>query len=80
LDKVFRYITLELGVAVGAVLTVAGFSASAYAVMTWDAQHFGLLDYSRTMRIVIPAALLLTLGAQTIFASFFVSVLGLRRK
>ena len=80
LDKVFRYITLELGVAVGAVLTVAGFSASAYAVMTWGAQHFGLLDYSRTMRIVIPAALLLTLGAQTIFASFFVSVLGLRRK
>lgn len=80
LDKVFRYITLELGVGVGAVLTVAGFSASAYAVMTWGAQHFGLLDYSRTMRIVIPAALLLTLGAQTIFASFFVSVLGLRRK
>ncbi len=80
LDKVFRYITLELGVAVGAVLTVAGFSASAYAVTTWGAQHFGMLDYSRTMRIVIPAALLLTLGAQTIFASFFVSVLGLRRK
>ena len=80
LDKLFRYITLELGVAVGAVLTIAGFSASAYAVSAWGAQHFGMLDYSRTMRIVIPAALLLTLGAQTIFASFFMSVLGLRRK
>jgi hypothetical protein len=32
------------------------------------------------MRIVIPAALCLTLGAQTIFASFFMSVLGLRRR
>jgi glycosyltransferase involved in cell wall biosynthesis len=80
LDKLFRYITLELGVAVGAVLTIAGFTASAYAVSAWGAQHFGMLDYSRTMRIVIPAALLLTLGAQTIFASFFMSVLGLRRK
>jgi len=37
-------------------------------------------DYSRTMRIVIPAALCLTLGAQTIFASFFLSVLGMRRR
>jgi glycosyltransferase involved in cell wall biosynthesis len=80
LDKLFRYITLELGVVVGAVLTIAGFSASAYAVSAWGAQHFGMLDYSRTMRIVIPAALLLTLGVQTIFASFFMSVLGLRRK
>jgi glycosyltransferase involved in cell wall biosynthesis len=80
LDKLFRYITLELGVAVGAVLTITGFSASAYAVSAWGAQHFGMLDYSRTMRIVIPAALLLTLGVQTIFASFFMSVLGLRRK
>jgi hypothetical protein len=80
LDKLFRYITLELGVAVGAALTIAGFSASVYAVRAWSAQHFGMMDYSRTMRIVIPAALLLTLGAQTIFASFFMSVLGLRRK
>ncbi len=80
LDKLFRYITLELGVAVGAALTIAGFAASVYAVRAWGAQHFGMMDYSRTMRIVIPAALLLTLGAQTIFASFFMSVLGLRRK
>lgn len=80
LDKLFRYITLELGVAVGVVLTIAGFITSAYAVKAWGAQHFGMLDYSRTMRIVIPAALLLTIGAQTIFASFFMSVLGLRRK
>jgi len=80
LDKLFSYITLELGVAVGALLTIAGFVTSAYAVSAWGAQHFGMLDYSRTMRIVIPAALLLTLGAQTIFASFFMSVLGLRRK
>jgi glycosyltransferase involved in cell wall biosynthesis len=80
LDKLFRYITLEVGLAVGVVLTIAGLGASVYAVSGWGAQHFGLLDYSRTMRIVIPAALCLTLGAQTIFASFFLSVLGMRRR
>jgi hypothetical protein len=32
------------------------------------------------MRRVIPAVLLLSLGAQVIFASFFLSVLGLKRR
>jgi hypothetical protein len=30
--------------------------------------------------MIIPAALFLTLGVQTVFASFFVSVLGMRRR
>jgi hypothetical protein len=80
LDKVFRYVTLEVGLAVGVLMTLVGLGGSLYAMGLWKSQHFGLLDYSRTMRIVIPAVLFLTLGAQTIFASFFLSVLGLRRR
>jgi glycosyltransferase involved in cell wall biosynthesis len=80
LDRLFQYITLEVGLAGGAGLTIAGLAASAYAVGAWGSKHFGALDYSHTMRLVIPAALLLTLGTQTIFASFFMSVLGLRRR
>lgn len=80
LDKVFRYVTLEVGLAVGVLMTLVGLGGSVYAVSVWEAQHFGLLDYPRTMRIVIPAVLFLTLGGQTIFASFFLSVLGLRRR
>jgi hypothetical protein len=80
LDKLFRYITLEIGLAIGALLTVTGLAISVYAVGAWGGKHFGGLDYPHTMRLVIPAALLLTLGAQTIFASFFMSVLGLRRR
>jgi glycosyltransferase involved in cell wall biosynthesis len=80
LDGLFRHITLEVGLAVGAVLTITGLATSVYAVGAWGSRHFGALDYSHTMRLVIPAALLLTLGAQTIFASFFMSVLGLRRR
>jgi len=80
LDKLFKYITLEVGILVGTLLTVSGLATSAYAVGAWGSKHFGALDYSHTMRLVIPGALLLTLGVQTIFASFFMSVLGLRRR
>jgi hypothetical protein len=80
LDRFFRYITLEVGLAVGAVLLVGGFAASLMAVVGWGLQHFGPLDYSHTMRIVILAVMLLTLGAQTVFTSFFLSVLGLPRR
>jgi len=80
LDRLFEYITLEVGLAVGAVLSLLGFCVSIYAVSGWRETHFGTLDYPHTMRLVIPASLFLTLGVQTIFASFFLSVLGLRRR
>jgi glycosyltransferase involved in cell wall biosynthesis len=80
LDKLFRYITLEVGLLVGAVLVALGIGTSFYAVGIWGSRHFGLLDYSHTMRMVIPAVLFLVLGAQTVLASFFLSVLGMRRR
>ena len=80
LDRLFRYIDLELGLLVGTILTITGFAISIYAVRVWETHQFGPLDMSRTLRIVIPAALSLTLGVQTIFSSFFLSVLGMRRR
>jgi glycosyltransferase involved in cell wall biosynthesis len=80
LDKAFRYITLEVGLLAGALLILAGLGVSVYAVGFWQSRHFGPLDYAQTLRLVIPASLFLTLGGQTVFASFFLSVLGLRRK
>ena len=80
LDKAFRYITLEVGLVLGALLILLGLGVSIYAVGFWRSQHFGALDYAQTMRLVIPASLFLTLGVQTVFASFFLSVLGLRRR
>jgi glycosyltransferase involved in cell wall biosynthesis len=80
LDRLFRYINLELGLLVGTGLAILGFGISLYAVHVWGQQHFGPLDMSRTFRVVIPAALSLTLGVQAIFSSFFLSVLGLRRR
>ena len=44
------------------------------------ARDFGPLDYSQTMRWVIPGTLLVTLGVQAVLSSFFFSILGLKRR
>jgi hypothetical protein len=49
-------------------------------VAQWRMTGFGSLDYGRTMRLVIPGATLTALGFQTILSSFFVSILGMRRR
>jgi glycosyltransferase involved in cell wall biosynthesis len=80
MDKWFRYVTLELGLAVGGALSILGFAISTYAIHEWSIRHFGPLNVTHTLRFVIPAALCLTLGVQTIFSSFFLSILGLRHR
>jgi glycosyltransferase involved in cell wall biosynthesis len=79
LDTVFRYVTLEVGVAAGVLMVLTGLIALVVAVASWGAVGFGLLDPSLTMREVIPAVVLLALGTQTVFASFFISILSIDR-
>lgn len=80
LNKMFRYVTLEVGLAVGIALVLLGLGASVYAVYGWRVRQFGELNPENTMRVVVPATLALGLGTQIIFSSFFLSVLGMRRR
>jgi hypothetical protein len=52
----------------------------AEAINLWRLAGFGSLDYSRTMRWVIPGVTLTALGFQTMLSSFFLSILGMRRR
>jgi hypothetical protein len=79
LNKMFRYITLEVGLAVGFFLILAGTAGTIWALSDWGARSFGPLEMTRVFRIVIPAVLALTLGCQIVLSSFFLSVLGLGR-
>jgi len=76
-SAMFRYVQLETGLALGAVMFALGVAGTIIAVLSWGAVGFGALDPRLTMREIIPAAVLLTLGVQTIFASFFLSILGI---
>ena len=79
LERLFRYVTLEVGLAAGALMVLVGVVALVLAVASWSAVGFGNLDPSLTMREVIPAVVLLALGTQTVFASFFISILSIDR-
>ena len=79
LQRLFNVITLEVGLAVGALMALAGVVGMIAAVVSWQAVGFGNLDPSLTMREVIPAVVLLALGTQTVFASFFISILSIER-
>jgi len=80
LDKLMNYVTLEVGVAVGLLLVILGLAGSIYAVAFWDQRSFGQLDPSRTLRFVIPSVTSLMLGCEVMLSSFFLSILGLRRR
>ena len=80
LTRVPRFVSLETGVIGGLLLIVIGAVWLVVAVLGWRRAGFGQLDPRVTMRQVIPAGALLTFGVQTIFASFFLSIMGLKRK
>ena len=77
LQTLLRYITLEVGLLAGALMALGGLVALVLAVTSWQSAGFGNLNPSTTMREVIPAVVLLSLGTQTIFASFFISILSI---
>ena len=79
-DRFFKIIYLERGLAVGTVTFLAGLILLGAAVLQWKSTHFGRLDYAVTMRWVIPGATLTALGFQTVLSSFFVSILGMKRR
>ncbi|HEY7117701.1 MAG TPA: glycosyltransferase family 2 protein [Tepidisphaeraceae bacterium] len=78
--RVFKIFTLERGLAAGAVTLAIGLGLLITAVLTWWDAKFGNLDYAKTMRVVVPGATLTAIGFQTVLSSFFMSVLGLRRR
>jgi len=75
----FRVATLERGLVLGGGALLFGMGLLAAAVMQWAQVGFGPLDYSHTMRWVIPGATLVALGFQTILFSFLISMMGINR-
>ena len=80
LTRMFRYITLEVGLVVGVLLILAGAGAWVLGLEYWRIRQFGPLDPEKTLRIVIPGVVCFTLGFQVVLSSFFLSVLGMSRR
>jgi glycosyltransferase involved in cell wall biosynthesis len=80
LIKFFQIATLERGLITAGFALLFGLTLLGIAVNDWRVVHFGRLEYAHTMRYVIPGATLTTLGLQTFFSSFFLSIISMRRR
>ena len=79
-ERIYNSINLETGLMAGGAMMALGAGITFYAVTSWAKHSFGSLNYQITFRQIIPAVLLLALGCQILFSSFFLSMLGLKRK
>jgi len=75
-----RIYTLERGVIAAFFVFVLGVGLMIRALLAWADVGFGQMSYPDSLRMVIPAVTLITVGVQTAFSSFFLSVLSLARK
>ena len=72
LNRMFRYLTLEVGLLLGALVLAAGIAGVVVS--------FVGLDGDARDRLAVACGTLAAVGAQVIMASFFLSILGLRRE
>ena len=77
LRVVLRYFSLERGLVLGGVLFVAGFALDTAILVRWLASGRATLD---AVRPALQASTLMIVGAQTIFSSFFLSMLAVPRR
>jgi glycosyltransferase involved in cell wall biosynthesis len=80
LNRLFKLIPLETGLVAGAASLILGAGLLLTSINQWRLTDFGRLDYAHTMRWVIPGVTFTALGFQTVLSSFFVSILGMRRR
>lgn len=81
-ETVVSAITLERSIICGGTIGVLGLAGLARAAYFWGSSNFGLLNYTVTLRQVIPSTTLIILGLQIVFFGFFSSLLklGLKQK
>jgi glycosyltransferase involved in cell wall biosynthesis len=80
LNRMFEYIKLETGLLFGALCVALGVAGSILALSTWARSSFGPITSDNVLRLVMLSVFALILGPQIIFSSFFLSILGLRRR
>lgn len=76
LEGILKRVTLETGLLAGAALTLTGLAGDVWVFRQWSGGGFGEFHQ---LRGVIFWSMWLFLGVQTMFSSFFLSMLGISR-
>lgn len=77
MDRLFEVFNLEKGILVGFGGFALGLFLVGLAANQWRLSGWGPLEYSETMRLVVPGVTLAALGFQTLLSSFFISIMGI---
>jgi Glycosyl transferase family 2 len=78
LRRLLTWFSLERGLGAGLLIATMGLGFLVAAILKWRAAGFGIISYPESLRLVIPAVTCVTLGVQTLFSSFFLSILELK--
>jgi hypothetical protein len=77
--RVFDHLNLERGLGAGAGLVLAGLTLNLLLAYKWYRLGLGPLNVEVTMRYALWGFTALVMGIQTIFGSFFLSMLGMAK-
>jgi hypothetical protein len=77
---VFKHVNLERGVLAGLALLLGGLGLNIWLFCQWWGQDLGNLEVRSTMRWALWGFTGMVLGVQTIFGSFFLSMLGMTER
>jgi hypothetical protein len=72
-----RWLNLERGILTGLALLVVGLGLNLWLVREWAVRDLGPLPVETTLRPALWGCVLMVLGVQTIYGSFFLSMLGM---
>jgi glycosyltransferase involved in cell wall biosynthesis len=78
--NVFEHINLERGCIAGLGMLAAGLGLNGWLFAGWVGQDMGPLDIQSSMRVALWGFTLIVLGVQTIYGSFFLSMLGMAER
>jgi hypothetical protein len=78
-DRLLARLSLERGIALGAVVGLAGLAGVIFSLTYWQANKFGHLNYEHALRLMVPSVTALVVSCQLILGSFFLSILGIKQ-
>jgi hypothetical protein len=75
--RVCEHLSLERGLLAGLALLLTGLGLNVSLVLEWCGRNLGGLDVQNTLRYALWGLTTLVVGVQTIYGSFFLSMLGM---
>jgi hypothetical protein len=76
-SRLSRWVSLERGILAGLALLVIGLGLNVWLVREWAVRDLGHLPVETTLRYALWGLTTMVLGVQTIYGSFFLSMLGM---